>query len=245
MSERHELQELRGIGPVVEQRLRDAGITAVEQLATADPAEVGAALAGLRGMTAERIAGWIDEASHLTGGATTAPTGPAGGERRETFVLTLAIDADGDVVRSGMRHVRTDHQRSWAGWRHDELDRFVAERAGLAAADATAEPLAPLPAITLHHDLGLVVGGHRSAIRATVDTAALEERAVADFAYRAVLSSRGIGGGEPRPLTWHAGTAEASGPLDLRFPETELAPGVHRMLVAVEVTPLVRSTSEA
>ncbi|MEO1059950.1 MAG: helix-hairpin-helix domain-containing protein [Actinomycetota bacterium] len=241
MSDRDDLQELHGVGPAVETRLHEAGITDLAHLAGADPAAIAAAVAGLRGMTDERIAAWIAEAAQRTAAS---PGEPSSAERRETFVLTLVIGPDGEVTRSALRHVRTDAERSWPGWRHDELDRFVAASAGMTgAADAAARE--PLPALTLHHDLGLVVGGRRTAIGATVDAAPLEERDIGDFAYRAVLSARVIGEVQPRAVTWHAGTADTSRALDVTFPDVELRAGVHRMEVVVEVTPLVRTGSDA
>lgn len=241
MSEQDELQDVHGIGPAVEARLREAGVTSLADLAGADPATISTALADLRGMTAERVADWIAEAGRRT---RATPAESTGGERRETFVLTLAIGPDGEVVRSGVRHVRTDHERGWVGWRRDELDRFVADQAGLAPAAERRDP-SPLPAFTLHDDLGLVVGGRRAAVQASIDAAPLRERDVVDFAYRAVLTARGIGDEQARPVTWLAGTADASGPLDLTFPEVELGAGVHRAEVTVEVTPLVRIGSDA
>lgn len=63
-----DLKLINGIGPVVEQRLnRVAGIYTYTQLAALSPADIAAAVAGLAGLSAERIKkqDWIGQARKL------------------------------------------------------------------------------------------------------------------------------------------------------------------------------------
>lgn len=56
------LQRLDGIGPAYEERLHDAGISTVRQLAAAN----SAALAERLGISGARVASWIEQAQQLT-----------------------------------------------------------------------------------------------------------------------------------------------------------------------------------
>jgi len=56
------LQKLDGIGPAYEERLHDAGISTVSQLAAADPA----ALAERLGISGSRVSSWIQQAQQLS-----------------------------------------------------------------------------------------------------------------------------------------------------------------------------------
>lgn len=61
------LRLINGIGPAVEERLNRVGIFTFAQLATLSPADIAAAVAGLAGLSAERIIkqDWIDQARKL------------------------------------------------------------------------------------------------------------------------------------------------------------------------------------
>jgi len=58
-----DLQEIEGIGPAYADRLTEAGIGSVEELAAADAAE----LSGEIGVSESRVSGWIEAAAELTG----------------------------------------------------------------------------------------------------------------------------------------------------------------------------------
>ena len=62
-----DLKLIKGIGPVVEQRLLNDGIYTFTHLAAFLPADIAARLTGLSGMTAERIIreDWIGQARKL------------------------------------------------------------------------------------------------------------------------------------------------------------------------------------
>src|SRR6266545_4105800 len=58
---------ISGIGPAVESRLHSAGILTFAQLAALSPDDIAALVAGLTGLSAERIVkqGWIGQAREL------------------------------------------------------------------------------------------------------------------------------------------------------------------------------------
>lgn len=66
-SEIDDLKLINGIGPAVERRLHGVGIYTYTQLAALSPADIAAAVAGLSGLTTERITrqDWIGQAREL------------------------------------------------------------------------------------------------------------------------------------------------------------------------------------
>ncbi len=70
------LRLINGIGPVVEERLNRVGIFTFAQLATLSPADIAAAVAGLAGLSAERIIkqDWIGQARKLAANSMQADT---------------------------------------------------------------------------------------------------------------------------------------------------------------------------
>lgn len=66
-----DLKLINGIGPVVEKRLNGVGIFTFAQLAALSPADIAAAVAGLAGLSAERIVkqDWIGQARKLVTGS--------------------------------------------------------------------------------------------------------------------------------------------------------------------------------
>ncbi|WP_336361551.1 DUF4332 domain-containing protein [Haladaptatus sp. ZSTT2] len=56
------MQRLDGIGPTYKERLHDAGISTVSQLAAADPA----ALAERLGISDSRVLSWVEQAQQLS-----------------------------------------------------------------------------------------------------------------------------------------------------------------------------------
>lgn len=67
-----DLKQINGIGPAVEKRLNGVGIYAFAQLAAMSPADIAAAVLGIRGLTAESIKtqDWIGQASKLAAEST-------------------------------------------------------------------------------------------------------------------------------------------------------------------------------
>jgi len=69
-----DLKLINGIGPAVEKRLNDFGIFTFIQLAALSPADIAAAVAGLAGLSAERIfkQDWIGQARRLAAESTSS-----------------------------------------------------------------------------------------------------------------------------------------------------------------------------
>jgi hypothetical protein len=140
-----------GIGPGIEQRLHDAGIRTFAQLARMTPEDIRAALGGMVGMTAERIAAqdWPGKAQTFARPPEQAaeeqppgqnqPSPLAGdepGERQHyaSFLVELLLEDDGSARRTRMVHVQADRRDSWAGWNPGRVTRWIMEQSGMAAA---------------------------------------------------------------------------------------------------------------
>lgn len=61
-----DLTRINGIGPKTAQALRATGITSFATLASTSPHDLHDKLKGLRGLTPEKINGWIEQAAGLT-----------------------------------------------------------------------------------------------------------------------------------------------------------------------------------
>lgn len=144
---------LRGVGPAVERRLHEAGIVSYEQLAARSPAELAEILAGLVGMTPERIRqhDWAGQCARLAAqpadGAAATPR-----MRYATFTVELLLDEAQHARRTRVTHVQSGSEQSWAGWDSARLAELIAEVAGLqpeapAPAPAIPEPAAPAPVV--------------------------------------------------------------------------------------------------
>ena len=137
---------LRGVGPAVERRLRAAGIASYEQLAARSPAELAELLAGLVGMTPERIRqyDWAGQCAQLLAapadGAAAAPR-----MRYATFTIELLLDEAQHARRTRVTHVQTGSEQSWAGWDAARLSELICEVAGLQAEAPAFSPNIPAP----------------------------------------------------------------------------------------------------
>jgi len=83
-SEFNDLKLINGIGSAVERRLHGVGIYTFAQLAALSPADIAASVAGLSGLTSERIIkqNWIGQARNLATGLTA--TEPQQAKKAET-----------------------------------------------------------------------------------------------------------------------------------------------------------------
>jgi predicted flap endonuclease-1-like 5' DNA nuclease len=59
---RDDVTAIKGIGPVLQDRLRSLGITRFEDLAAADPDDLAAKLKDLRPISTAQVRGWVDAA---------------------------------------------------------------------------------------------------------------------------------------------------------------------------------------
>src|SRR5262245_58129783 len=115
-------RDLKGIGPATEARLHETGIYTWEALAVA-----ATALAAVREGDTPR-----DVASAVAARRAEAEDGDSalrlpGGERLESFLLRIALTADGVPQRSEVTHVRTMTEQAWAGWSPGDFANFVHE----------------------------------------------------------------------------------------------------------------------
>jgi hypothetical protein len=125
-----DLQKITGIGPVLAKRLREAGITSYQALATIPAERIANLLGGGGGISAERINSqdWVGQAQRL---ADDAAANPPEHQRYATFHVELLIDPDGGVRRTTVRHYQTDLEDNWAGWDPEQLSAVITGRAGL------------------------------------------------------------------------------------------------------------------
>jgi hypothetical protein len=246
-----DLQEIKGIGQGIAQRLQAAGVRTFAELAGHAPAELAAKAA----VPTSRVTreGWIAQASAL------AERSAVEAERRESFVLRLNLDEAGRVGRTSVTHVRSGREAPpWAGWDTARLLEFVSEYVDL----SPQEPQRPGPEPQqrpARHDQGQVVpaivptgeiqvrdleilpGAGGSAQRSLeadepfLVRLRLGDGAGTQLSYAVTVVARTVG--EPRRQTRTVG--EAAGTLaaggDVEVQSTGLPPGIYRLDGAVRV----------
>lgn len=235
-------RELKGIGPASEARLHEAGVFTWEALS--EVVEILSRLGAGTGETLRELAEQIEDRRSAAGAASPRRTD---GERREAFVIRIAVTADGRPVRSSLTHVRTQTEQPLAGWAPGELIRLLEEQAGLSGAeppapapgsDSEPEPepepaAAPPPTASAEHlvvlDAGRAIGGSSR----TVELAVATNRAgvPASFEYRATLAGRPYGrDAEPwTTLASQEGRGRPPARLPVRFEDVDLPPGLQRL----------------
>jgi hypothetical protein len=148
-----------------------------------------------------------------------------------------------------MTHVRTQTEKSSAGWSGDELIRFIEEHAGMVASTAApavaeqpvVERSAAAPARRLSRvhvavlDAGKAIGGASRDIELVLATDKVGD--IPELEYQATLCGRPFGQGR-EPSAWttlarQAGRVAVSDRLPLRFTAVVLPPGVQRLRVEV------------
>ena len=124
-------RDLKGIGPATEARLHESGIYTWEALAVA-----ATALAAVRGEgdTLRDVANAVAARRAEAEDSGAAVRLPGGGERLESFLLRVALRADGAPQRCEVTHVRTMAEQAWSGWRPGELANFIQEHSGVRGA---------------------------------------------------------------------------------------------------------------
>lgn len=246
-------RDLKGIGPATEARLHETGIYTWEALAVA-----ATALAAVRGEgdTLRDVANAI-AARHVEmeekGAAVRLP---GGGERLESFLLRVALTADGAPQRFEVTHVRTMTEQAWSGWSPGELVSFIREHSGVrpdaASGDGPNHADHAAPGSRRRHesasgtpptsdhlvvlDAGKAIGGASRDINLVITNTGDTD---GDFDYRATLAARALGnGGDDEGWTTvatHTGTGSAAGEVVLEFPAVRLPPGIHRLQLRLEV----------
>jgi hypothetical protein len=134
-SDQEDLKQVKGIGPKIEARLKDAGITTLGQLACTPVNEIQAALEGLRGgYDAGRITreGWPSGAAALAAGGTDARREAEPAERvRHHFTVEVQLAvASREILSSKAVHVQTGDEAAWGGWDGQRVIAFIEDRSG-------------------------------------------------------------------------------------------------------------------
>jgi hypothetical protein len=156
-SDQGDLKKIKGIGPQIEARLKEAGITDAGQLARTPVNEIEAALEGLRGgYDADRITreGWLSQAASLAAAATdAAPMAEPAQRVRHHFTVEVQLDvASREILSSKVIHVQTGDEATWGGWDGQRVVAFIEDRSGaqrsapaVAAPEEATPPIAPAP----------------------------------------------------------------------------------------------------
>lgn len=142
-----DLKQIHGIGPAAEQRLRQAGIRTLAQIAALSPDRLAALSPEL---SSRRIAqeDWIGQARRLAHvqvrnlARKRAPPKKSTKRRKRaaprierqhyaTFTVELLLDESDNVRRTRCAHVQSGARGTWAGWIEAHLVSFVVEHARL------------------------------------------------------------------------------------------------------------------
>jgi hypothetical protein len=131
----HDLQRIKGIGPVTARHLQAAGISSCAQLARLSPGEVVAVAPEL---SAERIKqeAWFKQARALTSkhGSRKRRKDKLNRGRRQhyaTFTVELLLNQNNTVRRTEVVYVQGQAAQQWAGWEEQGLIGFFRQQAGL------------------------------------------------------------------------------------------------------------------
>jgi helix-hairpin-helix protein len=138
-------QKIAGIGPVLAQRLWNAGILTYDDLARRTPAEIAAMLANVAGISAERIASqnWTGQARELGG---PPPEASVPRQHYAAFHIEFLLESDNRVRRTKVRHHQRDAGDAWPGWDEGRLLSFLRDRIQLPAATMAVDTSGPEPA---------------------------------------------------------------------------------------------------
>lgn len=230
-------RELKGVGPAIEARLHEAGVFTWEALS-----QVTAALGSVRSATGETLQDLSGRIAERAAAGASGPR-PPNAERNEAFIVRIALAGGGEPIRSTMTHVRTQTEKSSAGWSVGEVVRFIEEHANIASAaeqpaggqEATVPARRPSRVHVSVLDAGKAIGGASRDIELVLATDKVG--GVPELDYQATLCGRPFGqGGEPSAWTTlarQAGRVPAADRLPLRFTAVALPPGVQRLRVEV------------
>jgi hypothetical protein len=237
-------RELKGVGPAIEARLHEAGVFTWEALS-----QVTAALGSVRSATGETLQDLSARIAEQASAAGASSPRPPNAERNEVFIVRVVLGGGGEPIRSTMTHVRTQTEKSSAGWSGDEMIRFMKEHARMVA--STAAPAVAEQPVTDHAaaapvrrpsrvhvavlDVGKAIGGVSRDIELVLPTDKVGD--VPELEYQATLCGRPFGlGGEPSAWTTlarKAGRMEVTDRLPLRFTAVALPHGIQRLRVEV------------
>ena len=129
------LKLIKGIGPIIEQRLHDAGIHTFADLAALSAEQIASIIPG---MSARQVAkqGWIPQAYKLV------PATPKSRNRQkktsistsrqhyENFTFEFLLDGKNKTRRLRVVHVQSGDTDTWAKWDAERLIDFLARHTG-------------------------------------------------------------------------------------------------------------------
>jgi hypothetical protein len=123
-----------GIGPAVEKRLHEAGITTYSHLAILKPKMVAEILNGMVGYSPKRIKeqDWSGQA-HTLAEKVEPSTFEENSENINnslhyaSYTVELLLDRENQVRRTRALHVQSNQETTWAGWNVSRLRDFLAD----------------------------------------------------------------------------------------------------------------------
>lgn len=127
---------IKGLGPILSQRLHDAGIFTYNQLAILSPTELAEKVSGL---SAKQIVkqDWIGQAHKLALKKTRSASPPKKEVKRTirqhyvNFTIEFLLDEKNRIRCTRVAHVQSGDADTWAGWKTDQLVDFLARHAGV------------------------------------------------------------------------------------------------------------------
>jgi hypothetical protein len=131
----YDLTVIKGIGPTIAARLREAGVLSLAQLADLTPEDITKRVAGLstKRITREK---WIKQAQKWAL-KTTSIISPKNETRSAyrlhyaTFTVEFLLGEDNRVRRTRVSYVQNNLVDSWAGWTESKLVDFINKSAGI------------------------------------------------------------------------------------------------------------------
>ncbi len=126
---------IRGIGPLYEKHLHDAGVRTFTQLAKLSPEDVATHIPNLSASQV-RKQGWVLQARKLVSKKTEAKprrkksTVPTTRQHYENFTVEFLLNDKNKLRRLRVMHVQSGDVETWANWRQEEVTHFLARHTG-------------------------------------------------------------------------------------------------------------------
>lgn len=127
---------IKGIGPVLSQRLHEAGISTYSQLASLSPVELADKITG-RSTNQIIRQDWIGQAHKLAPKEERSKTHKKKAVKQTVrqhyanFTIEFLLDEKNIMRRTRVMHVQSGDAETWAGWEPDQLVDFLSRHAGM------------------------------------------------------------------------------------------------------------------
>lgn len=126
---------IKGVGPVLAERLYSAGVCTYDGLAFLSPSK----LAEITGMSAKQISkqDWCGQALKLAAKKTYSKPSQKDSPKRsirqhyENFTIEFLVDEKHAVRRTRVAHIQSGDANTWAGWERGQLVDFLARHTGV------------------------------------------------------------------------------------------------------------------